>query len=106
MIIELEKRIAPIISNYIVNWKAWVFVDDTIGYVKANKVEYLLKKGIRILILRMSWTRKKVLFLDVLLIRNGNIMETTVYRKPTNSEFYLNWKSFAPETWKQGTKRF
>ena len=39
----------------------------------------------------------KISFLDVLVIRDSN---TTVYRKNTNNDVYLNWESFAPEKWK------
>ena len=45
----------------------------------------------------------KLAFLDVLLTRNKDTIETTVYRKPTNSDIYLNWKSFSPCSWKRGT---
>ena len=43
----------------------------------------------------------KILFLDVLVIRkdNGN-METSVYRKATHTDVYLNWNAHAPNTWK------
>ena len=41
--------------------------------------------------------------MDVLLIRNKDTIETTVYRKATNSDIYLNWKSFSPCSWKRGT---
>ncbi|XP_066933971.1 uncharacterized protein [Clytia hemisphaerica] len=30
-------------------------------------------------------------------------IDTTVYRKETNTDLYINWHSFAPETWKKGT---
>ena len=45
----------------------------------------------------------KLSFLYVLLIRNGESIETTVFRKSTNNDIYLNWNSFAPNTWKKGT---
>ena len=51
----------------------------------------------------MNWNKKKILILNVLLIKNGNIIERTVYRKPKKSNIYLIWKSFAPGTWEQGT---
>ena len=38
----LETKVVPAISNYTLNWKR--FVDHIIGYVKTNKVEYVLKK--------------------------------------------------------------
>ena len=45
----------------------------------------------------------KLVFLDVLLIRNKDKIETTAYTKPTKSEIYLHWKSFSPCSWKRGT---
>ena len=45
-------------------------------------------------------TNNKLAFLNVFLIRNK---ETAVYRKPTNSDIYLNWKLFSPSSWKRGT---
>ena len=47
----------------------------------------------------------KLAFLDVLLIRNKDSIETTVYRKPTNSDIYLNWKSFSLGSWKAKIRR-
>ena len=44
-------------------------------------------------------------FLDVLLIKNANKVDTTVYRKPTNTDAYFNWNTHAPTTWKRGTLR-
>ena len=38
---------------------------------------------------------KKFQFFNVLLIRNNNILETTVYRKFTNIERVLSWNSWA-----------
>ena len=49
-------------------------------------------------------TIKKLFSLDVLVIRQSkNKFETTVYRKNTNADIYLNWFSHAPNTWKRGT---
>ena len=43
----------------------------------------------------------KISFLDVLVIRDSNNnINTTVYRKNTNNDIYLNWESFAPDKWK------
>ena len=38
-----------------------------------------------------------------LLLREGQNIITTVYRKVTNSDIYLNWDSFCPHRWKRGT---
>ena len=37
-------------------------------------------------------------FLDVLLMRCNEKLETTVFRKETNNDIYLHWRSFAPMT--------
>ena len=34
--------------------------------------------------------------------RFNNII-TTIYTKETTNDIYLNWKSFAPTTWRRGT---
>ena len=39
-------------------------------------------------------------FLYVLLIRNVETIGTTVYHKLTNTDIFINWKSFAPNNWK------
>ena len=45
----------------------------------------------------------KLPFLDVLLIKKGNNIITTIYRKATTNDIHLNWKSSAPTTWKRVT---
>ena len=45
----------------------------------------------------------KLPFLDVLVIRKDYKVETTVYRKSTNSDIYLHWQFFSPTAWKRGT---
>ena len=42
-------------------------------------------------------------FLDVQLIRTGDNIETCVFRKPTNTDIYIHWNSFAPFQWKLST---
>ena len=48
-------------------------------------------------------TENKISFLHVLLIHNNSLISTKVYRKNTNTDIYINWKSFAPNKWKWGT---
>ena len=38
----------------------------------------------------------KLSFLDVQLICTGDNIETCVFRKPTNTDIYIHWNSFAP----------
>ena len=42
-------------------------------------------------------------FLDILISRKRNDITTTVHRKSTCNDVYLNWNAFAPATWKRGT---
>ena len=42
-------------------------------------------------------------FLNVLLIHSLETISTTIYRKVTNTDIYINWKSLAPSNWKWGT---
>ena len=45
----------------------------------------------------------KLPILDALLTKNTNKTDATVYRKPTNTDVYLNWNAHALTTWKRGT---
>ena len=40
--------------------------------------------------------------MDVLLLREGQNIITTVYRKVTDPDIYLNWNSFCPQSQKRG----
>ena len=45
-------------------------------------------------------------FLDVLVKRdNENMLNTSVYRKSTSNDIYINWYAHAPNTWKIATLR-
>ena len=57
-----------------------IFLNKLNGFHQNIQFTYELEKNI------------KLAFLDVLLIRSKDTIETTVYRKPTNSDTYLNWK--------------
>ena len=47
---------------------------------------------------------QKITFLDVLIIRTrDNKLETTVFRKETNTDFYINWNSHPSIQWKWGS---
>ena len=96
--VELETPIIPTLGRSLLKSKS--YVDDRFCYVKIGTVNDILNKlnGFH---LSIQFTyelekNKKLEFLDVILIRNKDTIETTVYRKPTNSDIYLNWKSFSP----------
>ena len=48
---------------------------------------------------------EKIPFLDTVLVRNNHYIDTGVYRKNTNTDTYVNWNSFQPNSWKWGTLR-
>ena len=79
--VELETRIIPTLGNMILNWKR--FVDDTIDYVKNGSIDIILSKlnsfHPKIQFIYETEEENKLPFLDVLLIRNGNFIETKFY---------------------------
>ena len=81
--VELENRIIPTLRNMVLNWKR--FVGDTIGYVKNGSIDIILSKlnsfHSNIHFTYETGKENKLPFLGVLLIRNGNFIETKVYRK-------------------------
>ena len=102
---ELEARIMPTVTDNISHWGR--HVDDTFVFIKKGYVKHVLAR-LNSFHKNIQFTyelenQNKLPFLDVLLIRRGNKNETTVYRKSTNNDIYLNWDSFAPVTWKKGT---
>ena len=86
-------------------WKG--YVGDTICFVKMGSVEYIVSIlnsfDANIQFTYEMEKKCRLPFLDVLFTRNGNNIVTTVYRKTTTNDLYLNWNSFAPTSWKRGT---
>lgn len=105
--VELERTLLPRLLTYMTPWKR--YVDDTIATIKVTSIDHVLKilnsfhKNIQFTY--ELETNNKISFLDVLLIRENNTLETTIYRKGTNTGVYLHWNSFAPKTWKRSTLR-
>ena len=105
---ELEKTLLPgIYIRYIKFWRR--YVDDTISYVKIGSIKHvlcLLNSFYENIQFTFESEGKGTLpFLDVLSCRNGRELTTTIYRKKTNDDVYLNWSTFAPFSWKQGKLR-
>ena len=105
--VELERNIIPTFDISL--WKRCV--DETICFIKLtfinnsiNKIlEALNSYDINIEFTIEIETENKILVLDVLLIRNNSLISTEVYCKNTNTDIYINWKSFAPNNWKWRT---
>ena len=103
--VDLKRNILTTLSNDILLWKR--YVDDTICFIKLTSINKVLQTlnsyhtNIKFTIEIES--ENKISFLDVLLIRSNSLISTKVYRKNTNTDIYINWKSFAPNNWKWGT---
>ena len=105
--VELEQSVIPTLMDKMKCWTRYVY--DTLCYKKTDSTDYVLKmlNGFH---RNIQFTYEveidsKISFLDVLVIRDpNNNINTTVYRKSTNNNIYLNWESFAPDKWKWGTK--
>ena len=89
-VVELETTIVPTLDNLLRKWKR--YVDDTYCIVKTDSVNEILLKlnsfHMKIQIAYKVETNNMLPFLDVLVIRNNNNIETTVYRKPTNDDSF------------------
>ena len=103
--VELETSIIPYLGSSLLKWKR--YVGDTFRYVKVGTVNDTVNKlngfNQNIQFTYELEKNNKLAFLDVLLIRNKDTIETTVSRKQTNGDIYLNWKSFSPTSWERGT---
>ena len=81
--VELETTVVPKLEDHVKKWRR--FLDDTIAYVKTGSVEYVLS------VLNSFYKNIKFTYeeeqnnalqlLDVLFIRDGENLNTTVYRK-------------------------
>ena len=104
--IELERSVIPTLMD---KMKCWArYVDDTLCYIKADSIDYVLKMlhafHRNIQFTYEVETYSKISFLDVLVMRDSSSkINTTVYQKSTKNDIYLNWESFAPGKCKWGT---
>ena len=110
--VHLERTVMPELEKFMKPWKR--NVDDTINYIKpdfitndikpdfiTNVIDILNKFHQNIEFKSEVEHNGKISFLDVLLMRCNGKLETTVFRKETNNDIYLHWRSFAPMTWKK-----
>ena len=102
--VEVETDIVPKLSDKVKVWKR--YVDNTFCVIKKGKDAIILKqlnKNKHVKFTSEKQVNNMLAFLDVLLINCFGTIDTTVYRKPTNTDIYINWNSFAPVTWKKST---
>ena len=98
--VDLERNVIPKLSIHMTKWKR--YEDDTITYIKPSSINYLLSllksfhKNIKFTFEEEKYN--KISFLDVLILRNGNSIETTVYHKFTHNDVCLHWNLFSPNS--------
>ena len=103
--VELERAVIPKLSQHLQYWKR--YVDDTICFVRNGYQEFVLSR-LNSFHNSIQFTYKiekenEISFLDILIIRSGQKIETPVYRKSTNTDIYIHWNSYAPSSWKRST---
>ena len=104
--VELEKRLIPTMGERISLW--FRYVDDIFTFIKRDEVENIVRilNGFHE---NIKFTYEKeidgtISFLDVKVLKNADgSFDTDIHRKGTDTNVYLNWKSFSPNTWKIGT---
>ena len=84
------------------------YVDDTFAFIDPKMIKIVCEKlnsfHPKILFTYELEKQNKIGFLDVLITRmDDNKLETTEYRKSTNTDIYINWFSHSPNNWKVGT---
>ena len=98
---HLERTLIFKLIEHINLWKR--SVDDAISIMKERSIAHVLivlndfHKNIEFAY--QVEENGKIVFLDVLIIKNKNTLKTTVYRKKTHNRVYLHWKSIVPLTW-------
>lgn len=104
--VHLEETIVPTLNVTMPLW--FRYVDDTFTFINENEIENV-RNILNSFHPDIKFTceieaNKSISFLDVKLIRkeDGSFI-TEVYRKETDTNIYIHWKSFAPDTWKIGT---
>ena len=104
--VELEEKLIPTLRSKVSLWRR--YVDDTFTYIRHNEIENV-KEVLNSFHVDIKFTHEtevnnRIAFLDVDISKNSDgTFSTEVHRKMTDTNIYLNWSSFAPETWKIGT---
>ena len=100
--IQHENSLLPNLTKYITFWKR--YADDTICFIKTGTTEFITSvlnsfdKNIQFTFEEEN--DETIPFLDILISTKRNNITTTVCRKSTCNDIYLNWNAFAPATWK------
>ena len=100
---ELENKIIPKLTEDMTPW--YRYVDDTFSFINPTKLDLICKElnsfHQNIQFTYETETANQISFLDVLITRlQSGQLTTTVYRKSTNTNLYINWNSYSPNNWK------
>ena len=104
--VELENKLIPRLGEHVSLW--FRYVDDTFTFIKEDKINDV-KNNLNEFHNDIKFTHEvengnKISFLDVSVKRkNDGTFSTEIYRKKTDTNVYINWKSFSPNSWKIGT---
>ena len=103
--VELENSIAPKLNSHLQFWKR--DIDDALTIVKEGSINHVLQR-LNSFHPNIQFTFEtefsgRIPFLDILIIKKKSKIKTTVYRQSRDIGIYLNWFSFARNTWKRGT---
>ena len=102
IMVELDNSIVPKLNCHLHFGKRCV--DDTLTIVEEGSINLVLQQlnsfHPNIQFTFEMESSRRISFLDILIIRKKSKIETTVYRK-ADTGIYLNWFSFAPNTWKR-----
>ena len=104
--VELEKTLVPTLDDKVSLW--FRYVDDTFTFIKKGEVDNVMNE-LNNFHPNIKFTCEKetgdtISFLDVKVLKKPDgTFNTDIHRKKTDTNVYLNWKSFAPKTWKIGT---
>ena len=103
--VDLERNVILKVSTHLTKWKR--YVDDTITFIKPcsiNCVPSVLNTFHNNIKFTFEEEKdNKVSLSEVLILRNGSSIETTVYYKLTHNDVYLYWDLFSSNYWKVGT---
>ena len=104
--VHLETSIIPNFQNEVPIWLR--YVDDTFTIINESKIVDLIN-ALNSFHPNIKFTHEiesdnHISFLDIKVIKNNNgSISRGVFRKNTDTNIYLHWKSFAPDIWKIGT---
>ena len=101
--VHLETSLVPVLSEKMPLWLR--YVDDTFTFIKEDNINDVINV-LNAFHPNIKFTCEKeenkcISFLDVNIIRkDSGRLSRDVFRKQSDNNMYLHWKSFAPDIWK------